>query len=130
MLMLPRSGVLVLGLACVSWAQSPADWRFAHPDPDLRLSVNLQALLKSAAVANAIRQASAQAPPEQVAKIQEILGVLSSIERISVSARQKTPKDSDALVLVTGNFDPKWLQEFFPSKGTSQVRQVGPHAVL
>lgn len=128
--MLRRTGLLILGLACLSRAQSPADWRFAHPDADLRVSINLQSVLRSPAVTNAILQASLQAPKEQTAKIQEILGILGSIERISVSARQKTAKDSDALVLVTGTFDPKWLQEFFPSKGTSQVRQVGPRSVL
>ncbi len=72
---------------------------------------------------------------EQPAQLQLVLGLLSSVDRISISYRQTSSaplasKDSDVLVLVTGSFDPSSIQSFFPSKGASQVRQVGPHAIL
>jgi hypothetical protein len=126
-----RYTAMLLGLVCAARAQTPADWRFAHPDADLRLSVNVQAVLRSPAFAAAMKQSQAQMPKEQQAAVQQVLGLVSTIERISISARQKTvPKDSDVLVLVSGSFDPKTVQQFFPSKGTSQVRQIGPNALL
>ena len=120
--------ISLLLLASVCWGQSTTDWRFAHPDADLRLSVNFKAVMP--ALAGAIGQSQLQAPPEQQEKIREILGILSTVDRISISARQKTAKDTDALVLVTGDFDAKRIQEFFPSSSAGQVRQVGPRAVL
>src|SRR5689334_8576540 len=108
-----RYTAMLLGLVCVARAQTPADWRFAHPDADLRLSVNVQAVLRSPAFAAAMKQSQAQMPKEQQAAVQQVLGLVSTIERISISARQKTvPKDSDVLVLVSGSFDPKTVQQF------------------
>jgi hypothetical protein len=126
--------LLMSGFGFIGLVQAQADWRFAHPKADMRMSVNLQAVLKSPAVAEALKKAGT-GPKDQAMQIQLALGLLSTVDRISISARQGatgslTGKDSDVLVLVTGSFDPQMIQSFFPSKGTSQVKQVGPHAVL
>ena len=120
--------LLIIGFACIGLAQAQADWRFAHPNADVRMSVNVQAVLKAPAVTQALKQQGKEQPPQ----VQLILGLLSSVDRISISARQngKDLKDSDVLVLVTGSFDPPAIQSLFPSKGAGQVKQVGPHAIL
>src|ERR1035438_10001103 len=56
--------------------------------------------------------------------------MLRTVDRISVSARQKGPNDMDVLVQVTGSFDSQLIAGFFPSTGTSKVKVVGPHTVL
>ncbi len=119
--------LLIVGFACIGLAQAQADWRFAHPNADIRMSVNVQAVLKAPSVIQALRQQGKDQP-----QVQLMLALVSSVDRISISARQKgkDPKDSDVLVLVTGSFDPSTIQSLFPSKGTSQVKQVGPHAIL
>lgn len=121
--MLRGAGLLSLGLACLGFVQAQPDWRFAHPNADMRISFNVQTLLKAPSVIEALHSNQNQA------ETQLVVGFLSSIDRISVSSRE-TGKDSDVLVLVTGNFDSSSIQSMFPSSGTSQVKQVGPHAVL
>jgi len=122
--------LLIFGLtACVASAQ--VDWRFAHPNADLRVNVNLQAVLKSPAVAEMVKKAQA-GPKDQAAQMQFVMGLLSSVDRVSISARQLSAKakEPDVLVLIAGRFDPASLQSMFPSTGTSHVKQVGPHEVL
>jgi hypothetical protein len=119
-----RGGRLfVFGFACIGLAQAQPDWRFAHPNADMRMSVNVQSVLKSPAVTGMLKQ------KEQPAQVQLVLDLLSSVERISISARQ-TGKDQDVLVLVTGNFDPSSIQAMFPSRGASQVKQLDPRTIL
>jgi hypothetical protein len=115
--------LFIFGFACMGLAQAQADWRFAHPNADMRMTVNVQAVLKAPALTGMLRQ------KEQPAQVQLGLDLLSSVDRISISARQ-TGKDQDVLVLVTGSFDPSSIQALFPSSGASQVKQVGPHAIL
>src|SRR5579871_6325046 len=117
--------LLIFGLtACVASAQ--VDWRFAHPNADLRVNVNLQAVLKSPAVAEMVKKAQA-GPKDQAAQMQFVMGLLSSVDRVSISARQlgAKAKEPDVLVLIAGRFDPASLQSMFPSTGTSHVKQVG-----
>jgi hypothetical protein len=146
--------------ATLGFGQASTDWRFAHPDADFRLSLNFQALMKSPMVTAGLKKAQEGSTKEQVAQMQMIVGMLSSVDRISISARQlptppagakpaaaaPAPKraaaatpappptnpaaNSDVLVLVSGSFDPALVQSFFPSTGTSQVKPVGDHAVL
>jgi len=115
--------LFIFGLVLAGLAQAQADWRFAHPDADVRMSVNVQAVLKAPAVTEILRQ------KDQPAQVQTILALLSSVDRISISARQ-TGQDQDVLALVTGSFDPSLIQPLFPSNGSGQVKQVGPHAIL
>jgi hypothetical protein len=123
--------LLIFGLTVAGLASAQADWRFAHPNADVRVSVNLQAVLKSPAVAEMVKKAQT-GPKDQAAQMQFALGLLSSVDRVSLSVRQigAQAKDPDVLVLIEGRFDPASLQSMFPSKGTSHVKQVGPHAVL
>lgn len=139
---------LTLCAAALGFGQTGTDWRFAHPDADLRVSLNIQAVIKSEPVAAALKKAEEGTTKEQTAQIQMVMGILSSIDRIAISARQKPSSskpakaaaaattaasaaaDSDALVWVTGSFDPKIVLGLFPSTGTSKVQQVGPHSIL
>jgi hypothetical protein len=110
-------------------ASAPADWRFAHPNADMKVSVNFQALLKSDAVAKAMEQVKAQAK-DNAAQIDLVMGMLRTIDRVSVSAVQKAPNDMDVLAEVSGSFDPQLIAGFFPSNGKSQVKVVAPHTIL
>ena len=138
-----RATALALCAAALGFGQT--DWRFAQPDADLRMSLNVQAVLKSDPVNAALKKAEEGTTKEQTAQIQMVMGILSSIDRIAISARQKAgaakpaagatsaaslASDSDALVWVTGSFDPKIVLGLFPSTGTSKVQQVGPHSIL
>jgi hypothetical protein len=125
--------LLLLSFCSLGIAQTPAssgnDWRFAHPDADMKMSVNVQALLKSPAIINAIEQGKAQAK-DNAMQIQMALAMLQTIDRLSVSLRQKAPNDADVLAQVTGSFDAQFIAGMFPSAGKSQVKVVGPHAIL
>ncbi len=120
----------LLALSSSAFAQLPTtDWRFAHPDADLKMSVNLQAVLKSDAIVKAIEQGKAQAK-DNAAQIDLVLGILRTIDRFSVSTRQTPGSEMDVLAEVTGSFDPQMIAGFFPSTGKGQVKVVGPHAIL
>jgi hypothetical protein len=122
--------LFVLGCCSLAAAQSPStDWRFAQPDADIKISVNLQALLKSDAISKAIEQGKAQAK-DKAGQIDFVIAMLRTIDRVSVAAHQKGPNDMDVLAEVTGSFDPQMIAGFFPSTGKSQVKVVGPHTIL
>src|SRR5579863_6231310 len=123
--------LLIFGLTAVSVASAQADWRFAHPNADVRINVNLKSVMKSPAVGEMVKKAQT-GPKDQIAQMQMVLGLLSTVDRVSISARQvgAGAKDADVLVLVAGTFDPASVQSFFPSTGTSHVKAVGPHAIL
>ncbi len=131
-LFLSRSPLL-LGFCSLALAQAPpqADWRFAHPDADIKVSVNLQALLNSPAIAKAIEQGKSQAK-ENAMQVELALGMLRQVDRASISVRQKTARDNDMdiLVQITGSFDPQLIAGLFPSTGAGKVKVVGPHALL
>jgi hypothetical protein len=131
---------MLLLLATGVHAQVPAtDWRFAHPDADIRASINVQTLLKSPMIATL----KEQAPKETQAQINMGLAMPSSIDRVSISARQPdlqgaglsqaggigVASTSDALVLISGSFDAQFLQSMLGAGGP-QVKQVDPHTVL
>jgi hypothetical protein len=129
--------LLLLGFCSLALAQAPpeTDWRFADPDADIKTSLNVQALLNSPAIAKAIEQGKAQAKNNTM-QIELVLALLKTVDRISVSVRQKAGPggnaagDMDVLVQVTGSFDPQLIAGFFPSTGTSKVKVVGPHTIL
>lgn len=121
------AGVLSAGFASLALAQSPADWRFAQPNSDLRMSVNVQKVLQSPGVAEALKRTGTG---PQAAQTQMALGILSSIDRISISTIQKTTGQADALVLVKGRFDPKVIQGLLPKTGTTRMRQVSADTIL
>ncbi len=122
--------LLLFGLCSHVIAQSsPVDWRFAHPDADVKMTVDVQALLKCDAVTKAIEQFKAQAK-DNAAQIELGLAIARSIDRIAVSARQPDSNNTDALVLVSGSFDPALITGFFPKTGKSKVKAIGPHSIL
>ena len=127
----PVRALLLLGFCSLALAQTPpeTDWRFAHPDADMKISLNLQAILNSPAVMKAIDQGKSQAK-DNAAQIQLVLAMLKTVDRISVSGRQRGPSDMDVLAQVTGSFDPQLIAGFFPSTGKSKVKVVGPHTIL
>src|SRR5580704_13284257 len=45
--MLRGARLLIFGLTTVGLLNAQADWGFAHPNADMRISVNLQAVMKS-----------------------------------------------------------------------------------
>ena len=118
-------------------ADSPADWRFAHPDADVKISLNLQALLNSPAIAKLIEQGKSQAK-DNAMQIELVLGMLKTVDRISISVRQRAAvvgkaaagADMDVLAQVTGSFDSQLIAGFFPSTGAGKVKVVGPHTLL
>lgn len=115
-------------------APAPADWRFAHPDADMKIGLNLQAVLNSDAFKKGMEQAKAQSAKSggaaNVAQIDMVLGMLRTVDRISVSARQNAPNDMDVLAEVTGSFDPSFITALFPSTGKNQVKVVADHTIL
>jgi sarcosine oxidase gamma subunit len=125
--------LFLLSFCSFAIAQTPAssvtDWRFAHPDADMKMNVNVQALLKSDAIAKAIEQAKTQAK-DNAMQIQMALAMLQTVDRLSVSFRRKGSEAPDVLAQVTGSFDPQFIAGMFPSTGTSQVKVVGPHTLL
>ncbi len=122
--------LLLLGVCSYATAQSsPVDWRFAHPDADVKMTVDVQALLKCDAVTKALDQFKAQAK-DNAAQIELGLAIARSIDRVAVSARQPGSNDTDALVLVSGSFDPSLITGFFPKTGKSKVKAIGPHSIL
>lgn len=133
--------LLLVGFCSLGLAQSgaissaPADWRFAHPDADMKISVNFQTVLKSEAFikgfeqSQALKKGNAQGKDNGV-QVELVMGLLRTVDRVSVSAHQKAPNDMDVLAEVTGSFDPQLIAGFFPSTGKSQVKSVGPHTIL
>jgi hypothetical protein len=137
--------LLLLGFCSLALAQTPStqpsagadsnvDWRFAHPNADMKMSLNLQALLNSPAIAKSIDQAKSEAKDNSM-QIELALAMLKTVDRISVSVRQPAASggkasDMDVLVQVTGAFDSQLIAGFFPSTGTSKVKVVGPHTLL
>lgn len=125
--------LFLLSFCSFAIAQTPAssvtDWRFAHPDADMKISVNVQALLKSDAIAKAIEQGKTQAK-DNAMQIQMAVAMLQTVDRLSVSLHQKAPNDADVLAQITGSFDPQFIAGMFPSAGNGQVKVVGPHTIL
>ena len=123
--------LLLLSCSCLAMAQSPApaDWRFAQPDADIKMSVNLQAVMKSDGVAKAIERIKAQAK-DNTAQVDMVAAMLRTVDRVSVSGIQRGSNDVDVLAEVTGSFDPQIIAGFFPSTGAAKVKVVAPHTIL
>ncbi|HEX5431659.1 MAG TPA: hypothetical protein VFW83_06820, partial [Bryobacteraceae bacterium] len=133
--MFRRIGVLVFAFSCLALGQPAAgfpdgiDWRFAHPNADLRMSVNVQDLLKSPAVSAAIQQIEANSEPKQAAQIEYVLGMLSAVDRISFSLVQTYGGGSDTLILVKGRF-PKGVEGVLSGKGNNEVQRLDENTIL
>ncbi len=121
--------LLLLTFCSFGFGQSAADWRFAQPDADMKMSMNFQALLKSDAIAKAIEQGKAQAK-DNVVQIEMAVAMARMVDRISISAQQKGASDMDVLAEVTGSFDPQLIAGMFPSTGKAHVKVVAPHTIL
>jgi hypothetical protein len=109
------------------------DWRFAHPKPDLLLNLNVGRIARSADVAQSLRESFHMTSDADRAKIDMILKMVGSIERVQISLRSTQMKnDPDYLVLVTGNLDPMVRQMLMqPTLGAQAAsREVSPNAIL
>jgi hypothetical protein len=109
------------------------DWRFAHPRPDLLLSINLGKIVRSPYFAQSLQESFNMTSDVDKAKIDLILKMVGTVERVQVSLRSTQVKnDPDYLVLVTGNLDNMVRQMLTQqSKGmTVESREVSPGAIL
>ncbi len=103
---LSRPGVGSAAPAMV--VMSVPDWRFAHPDTGLLMSIKLQSILESPLAPMILGQIYGQLqtsgmPPEQ---IDQFRNAIREIDQISISMRPPAPgTPPDALVLLSGRFD-------------------------
>ena len=123
--------LIFLGLCSIAVAQPAAvDWRFAHPDADMKLGINLKSVLNSSLVTKAIEQAKAQAK-DNGPQIDLVLGMVRTIDEVSVSLHQKGPNDADVLAELSGaNFSPQLIAAFFPATGKAVAKPISAHTLL
>jgi len=112
---------------------SKVDWRFAHPKPELLMSINVGKIVRSPFLAQSIQESFSMTSDVDKAKLDLILKMVGTIERVQVSLRSTQVKnDPDYLVLVTGNLDNMVRQMLTQqSKGSGVVsRELSPNAIL
>ena len=87
---------------------SKVDWRFAHPKPDLLVSINVATILRSPFLAQSLAQAfgptsDGSNQTANQATLDAILKMAGTMDRVQLSLHS-TPgsSDSDILVLITG----------------------------
>jgi hypothetical protein len=109
------------------------DWRFAHSKPDLLVSLNVGKIVRSPYFAQSIQESFNMTSDVDKAKVDLILKMVGTVERVQVSLRSTQVKnDPDYLILVTGNLDGMVRQMLTQqSKGANVVsREVSPGAIL
>lgn len=112
---------------------SKVDWRFAHPKPDLLLSMNVGKIVRSPYLAQSLQESFNMTSDVDKAKLDLILKMVGTVERVQVSLRSTQVKnDPDYLILVTGNLDGMVRQMLTQqSQGAAVVsREVSPNAIL
>lgn len=99
--MSPRVILAMLLALPLSSAEKP-DWRFAHPQAELMVGVNVRALLKSSLTELMMQDEKApKLTAEQLQVLEEIDGIYVSL----VTKRTKgKPEEADGLVMIKGNF--------------------------
>jgi hypothetical protein len=109
------------------------DWRFAHPKPDLLLSINVGKIVHSPLLAQSLQESFNMTNDVDRAKIDLILKMVGTVDRVQVSLRSTQVKnDPEFLVLVTGNLDAMVRQILTQqSKGSTVVsREIASNAIL
>jgi hypothetical protein len=109
------------------------DWRFAHPKPDLLLSINVGSIVRSPFLAQSLQESFNMTSDVDRAKIDLILKMVGTVERVQVSLHSTQVKnDPDFLVLVTGHLDSMVRQMLTQqSKGSAVVsREISSNAIL
>lgn len=112
---------------------SKADWRFAHPKPDLLASINVGNIVRSPLLAQSLQESFKLTSDADRAKIDLILKMVGTVERVQISIRETQVKnDPDLLVLVTGNLDGMVRQMLTQQAkgGTFVSREVASNAIL
>lgn len=112
---------------------SKGDWRFAHPKPDLLLSINVGKIVHSPYMAESIQKSFGMTSDVDKAKIDLAMKMIGTVDRVQISLRATQVKnDPDFLVLVTGALDPMVKSMMMqPSKGSAVVaREISPSAIL
>jgi hypothetical protein len=87
---------------------SRVDWRFAHPKPDLLLSINLGNIARAPFLRQSLEQSFNMTSDADRAKMDSILKMVGSVDRVQISLAAAPPKEAgpDYLILITGNLDP------------------------
>ncbi len=113
---------------------SKVDWRFAHPKPDVLLSVNVGNIVRSPFLRQSLEQSFNMNSDADGAKLDAILKMVGSVDRVQISLTAAPPKEEgpDFLILITGNLDPfVRLMLTQQSKDTKVVsREIAPNAIL
>jgi len=119
--------LLTLGLASQMWAQTPADWRFAHPQATLVGGLRVGALLQSPLIKTALDQAGTKNP--QVAMGMAIVqNMFRGVTDIQFSLLENGSPNPDSLILVSGNLDPNTLA-MLESQGKSPAGKMETYRV-
>lgn len=113
---------------------SKVDWRFAHPKPDVLLSINLGNIVRSPFLRESLEQSFNMSSDADRAKLDAILKMVGSVDRMQISLAAAPPKEEgpDYLILITGNLDPfVRLMLTQQSKDNKVVsREIAPNAIL
>ncbi len=113
---------------------SKVDWRFAHPKPDVLLSFNLGNIVRSPFLRESVEQSFNMTSDADRAKLDAILKMVGSVDRVQISLAAAPPKADgpDFLILITGNLDPfVRLMLTQQSKDTTVVsREIAANAIL
>ena len=115
---------------------SKVDWRFAHPKPDVLLSVNLGNIVRSPYLRESLEQSFNMSSDPDRAKLDAILKMVGSVDRVQISLtgapKTEVKSDPDYLILITGNLDPfVRLMLTQQSKDNTVVsREIAPNAIL
>jgi hypothetical protein len=116
---------------------SKVDWRFAHPKPDLLLSLNLGNIVRAPFLRESLEQSLSMTSDADQAKLDAILKMVGSVDRVQISlmadARSAQMKsDPDFLILITGNLDPfvRLMLMQQPKDNTMASREIAPNAIL
>jgi hypothetical protein len=109
------------------------DWRFAHPKPDLLLSINVGKIVRSPFLAQSLQESFNMKSDVDRAKLDLILKMVGTVERVQVSLKSTQVKnDLDYLVLVTGNLDGMVRQMLTQQSKNATVvsKELSPTAIL
>ncbi len=89
--------VLLLGFCSLGMAQAPADWRFAHPDADMKMSINVKAVIKTDAFGKGMAQAQSRqvsgadctGPRTMALQMAMVNMLVNSVDRVGILGSQE-----------------------------------------
>ncbi len=105
------------------------EWGFVHANPTFLASLNLTELLKSP-VGQLILSQVSRSLSLNAAELDKVKMVLGEIDHISVSAQQKTARQTDGVVLLTGHFENQLLTRLIQISGGPAPRMLDANTML